>query len=173
IRETEWKPADGGVEFPVDGTPIRITGRIDRIDWNPGTKQWALWDYKTGESVSNPRTAHVAGDGSWRDLQLPLYCLLAVELLGDAEPAEIGYIALPRDPAGIQFMNVENWGRTKSDPVLLPEALDEAFEAARDVVRRIRKGEFFTVDGFDPGDPIFEAIGGVGIVAGAEEEGEE
>ena len=173
IRETEWKPRDGGVQFPVDGTPIRITGRIDRIDWNPGTKQWALWDYKTGESVSNPRTAHVAGDGSWRDLQLPLYCLLAVELLGDAEPAEIGYIALPRDPAGIQFMNVENWGRTKSDPVLLPEALDEAFEAARDVVRRIRKGEFFTVDGFDPGDPIFEAIGGVGIVAGAEEEGEE
>ncbi len=173
IRETEWKPADGGIEFAVDGTPIRLTGRIDRIDWNPGTKQWALWDYKTGESVRNPRTVHVAGDGSWRDLQLPLYCLLAVELLGDAEPAEVGYIALPRDPRGIEFMDVDHWGGTKSDPVLLPDALEGALEAARDVVRRIRKDDFFSADGFDPGDPIFEAIGGVGIVAGAEEDGDE
>jgi hypothetical protein len=173
IRETEWKPADGGVEFPVDGTPIRLTGRIDRIDWNPETQQWALWDYKTGESVRHPRTVHVAGDGSWRDLQLPLYCLLAVELLGDAEPAEVGYIALPRDPNGIGFVNVDRWGGTKSDPLLLPDALDGAFEAARDVVRRIRKGDFFSADGFDPRDPIYEAIGGVGIVAGAEDEGAE
>ena len=45
--------------------------------------------------------------------------------------------------------------------------------AVNDVSFGIRKGEFFTVDGFDPRDPIFEAIGGVGIVAGAEEEGEE
>lgn len=173
IRATEWEPASGGVEFPVDGTPIRITGRIDRIDWNPATQQWALWDYKTGETVANPRTAHVAGDGSWRDLQLPLYCVLALELLGDAEPAEIGYIALPRDPARIEFANVDHWGGTKNAPLLLPEALEGALETARDVVRRIRKGEFFTSEGFDPRDPILEAIGGVGIVAGAEEGADE
>jgi len=173
IRETEWTPAGGGVDFPVDGTPIQLRGRIDRIDWNPETKQWALWDYKTGESVRRPRTAHVASDGRWRDLQLPLYCLLAVELLGDAEPAEVGYIALPRDPDGIEFMNVDRWGGTTSEPLLLADALEGAFEAARDVVRRIRMGDFFTADGFDPRDPIFEAIGGVGVVAGAEEDGEE
>jgi hypothetical protein len=173
IHRSEWQPADGGVPFPVDDTPIRLKGRIDRIDWHPETKQWALWDYKTGENVSNPRTTHRAGDGTWRDLQLPLYCLLAVELLGDAEPSEIGYIALPRDEAGIRFLNVDRWGGTKSEPEPLADALENAFETARDVVRRIRKGEFFTLDGFDPRDPVFEAIGGVGIVASADEEGEE
>lgn len=174
IRATEWQPASGGVELPVDGTPFRVTGRIDRIDWNPERKEWALWDYKTGETVKSPRSVHVAGDGSWRDLQLPLYCLLAVELLGDAEPAEIGYIALPRDPAEIAFMNVDDWSGTRGGaPVLLHDALEGAFETARDAVRRIRAGDFFSMDGFDPRDPILAAIGGVGIVAGADEAGEE
>ena len=131
-----------------------------------------MWDYKAGDTVTPPRPAHVSGDGSWRDLQLPLYCLLAVELLGDAEPAQLGYIALPRNVDEVGFLNAEHWG-TSREPLPLSEALEGAFETARDVVRRIRAGDFFTTDGFAPRDPIFEAIGGLGVVAGAHEEAEE
>ena len=48
--------------------------------------------------------------------------------------------------------------------------MESAIEAAREVVRRIRRGEFFTDEGFAPRDEIFAAIGGVGIITGSEEE---
>ena len=113
IRETEWSPSQGYVAFDVDGTPIRLTGRIDRIDHHPETQRWAIWDYKTGESVSKPLNAHRRQDGEWIDLQLPLYCVLAVELLGDAVPAEVGYIALPREETEIGFRGLDRWSRRK------------------------------------------------------------
>jgi len=48
--------------------------------------------------------------------------------------------------------------------------MESAIEAARDVVRRIRGGEFFTTEGFAPRDEIFTAIGGVGILTEDEDE---
>ena len=166
IREAEWSPAQGHIEFPVDDTSIRLTGKIDRIDFNPETGQWAIWDYKTGESVGSPISAHRRRDGSWRDLQLPLYCFLAVEVLSDAEPAEVGYIALPRDVGKIGFDGIDRWSRGKSDPESFAEGVESGLEAARDVVRRIRRGEFFGDADFAPRDPIFGAIAGVGVIAG-------
>ncbi len=170
IRETEWSPSEGYVAFDVDGTPIRLKGRIDRIDHHPETQRWAIWDYKTGESVRNPLNAHRRQDGEWIDLQLPLYCVLAVELLGDAVPAEVGYIALPREEMEIGFKGLDRWSRRKDDKETFEEGMESAVEAARDVVRRIRRGEFFTDEGFAPRDEIFAAIGGVGIITGSEEE---
>ena len=170
IRETEWSPSKGHVAFDVDGAPIRLTGHIDRIDHHPETQRWAIWDYKTGESVSKPLNAHRRQDGEWIDLQLPLYCNLAVELLGDAVPAEVGYIALPREETKIGFSGLDRWARGKDDPETFEEGMESALEAAREVVRRIRRGEFFTEQGFAPRDEIFAAIGGVGIITGSEDE---
>ncbi len=166
IREVEWAPAAGHVVFPVDGVPIRLTGRIDRIDYNPQTKEWAIWDYKTGETVGSPIRQHRRRNGEWIDLQLPLYCFLAVELLGDAEPAEVGYIALPRDIAEIGFDGIARWSHGEDEGETFAEGVESALEVARDVVRRIRRREFFSDDGFTPGDPILAAIGGVGVIAG-------
>jgi hypothetical protein len=170
IRETEWSPSQGHIAFDVDGTPIHLTGRIDRIDHHPETQRWAIWDYKTGESVPKPLIAHRRQDGEWRDLQLPLYCVLAVELLGDAVPAEVGYIALPREEKEIGFKGLDRWSRLEIDGETFEEGIESAVEAARNVVRRIRRGEFFTDEGFAPRDEIFAAIGGVGIITGSEEE---
>ena len=170
IRETEWSPSQGYIAFDVDGAPIHLTGRIDRIDHHPETQRWAIWDYKTGESVPKPLIAHRRQDGEWRDLQLPLYCVLAVELLGDAVPAEVGYIALPREEKEIGFKGLDRWSRLEIDPETFEEGMESAIEAARDVVRGIRRGEFFTDEGFAPRDEIFAAIGGVGIIAGSAEE---
>jgi hypothetical protein len=165
IRETEWSPSEGHCAFDVDGAPIRLTGRIDRIDYHPDTNQWAIWDYKTGEGVADPLTQHRRRDGTWIDLQLPLYYVLAIELIGDAVPAEIGYIALPRDAKKIEFNPIRRWSRRRDDPETFEEAVESALEAAREVVRRIRRGEFFTDEGFAPRDAIFAAIGGVGVIA--------
>ena len=165
IRHVEWKPTPGHLDLLVDEKPIRIRGRIDRIDYHPAKKLWAIWDYKTGETVANPVTAHRTIDGEWRDLQLPLYCLLAAELTGDAPPAEIGYIAICRERQDIGFLKLENWARRKGEEVDFEEGIESALEAIYDVVRRIRKGEFFTVEGFAPSDPLFAAIGGVGLLA--------
>ena len=172
IRETEWSPSEGHVAFDVDGAPIRLTGRIDRIDHHPETQRWAIWDYKTGESVANPLNAHRRRDGTWIDLQLPLYCVLAVELLGATVPAEVGYIALPRDEKRIGFDAVGRWSRSKgnSESETFEEGMESALEAAREVVRRIRRGEFFSDEGFAPRDAILAAIGGVGVIAGGEAE---
>jgi hypothetical protein len=170
IRETEWSPPQGYHALDVDGAPIRLTGRIDRIDHHPEKQEWAIWDYKTGESVDHPLIAHRRQDGEWKDLQLPLYCVLAVELLGDAVPAEVGYIALPREETKIGFSGVDRWSRRKDDEETFEEGMESALEAARDVVRAIRGGEFFTDEHFAPRDEIFAAIGGVGIIAGSAEE---
>jgi len=160
IRHVEWKPAAGPLEWVVDDRPICIRGRIDRIDHHPEANAWAIWDYKTGERVDKPAKAHLTRDGVWRDLQLPLYCLLAAELLGDRPPSEIGYIAISGEPEKIGFMPLDKWARDME----FDEGIESALEAIDDVVRRIRKGEFFADDEFNPRDPIFAAIGGVGIL---------
>jgi hypothetical protein len=170
IRETEWSPSQGYVAFDVDGTPIRLTGHIDRIDHHPETQRWAIWDYKTGEKAPNPLNAHRTRNNEWIDLQLPLYCSLAVELLDDAEPAELGYIVLPPKETEIGFRGIEHWSRRKDHEETFAEAMESAIEAAREVVRNIRGGEFFTDPGFAPRDAIFAAIGGVGIITGSEDE---
>lgn len=170
VLEVEWSPPGGSVPFLVDGEPVQLRGRIDRIDHRPESNEFAVWDYKTGEEVRKPVTAHRAADGTWRDLQLPLYCWLVAELCGEAMPTQVGYIALGRDPHRIEFAKVETWDRKKGEFDSIEDGVESAWEVAKDVVRRIRKGAFFTEEGFEPYDPIFQAIGGVGLVeAGAED----
>ncbi len=172
VLEVEWSPPGGSVDFLVDGEAVKLRGRIDRIDHRPESNEFAVWDYKTGEEVRKPATAHRAADGTWRDLQLPLYCWLVAELCGEAMPAQMGYIALGRDPHRIEFASVETWDRKKGEFDSIEEGVESAWEVAQGVVRRIREGAFFTEEGFEPRDPIFQAIGGVGLVEASAEESE-
>ena len=72
-----------------------LIGRIDRIDYHPDTKQWAIWDYKTGDSPKHPRSVHVNRNQEWRNLQLPLYLPIAEKLKVTGKPT-VGYISLPK-----------------------------------------------------------------------------
>ena len=85
-------------------------------------------------------------------------------------PTEVVYIALPPKETEIGFKGINRWARGKNDPETFEEGMESALEAAREVVRRIRGGVFFTDEGFAPRDEIFAAIGGVGIISGSEEE---
>ncbi|MCH7564814.1 MAG: PD-(D/E)XK nuclease family protein [Gemmatimonadetes bacterium] len=147
IVGVECKPENEGVPFDVDGTPFVLKGRIDRIDHNASTGEWAVLDYKTGNSVDPPDETHRTGKGDdrrWVDLQLPLYRLFLAGIvdqkgrpLVDAKAVErgkvrFGYVSLPRNTEDCEFM-LADWSK---DDFASAEA------AAREAVRRLRKGTF-------------------------------
>ena len=63
-----------GTDCPllVDGQPMYLRGRIDRIDVHESDGQTIVLDYKSGDSVQTPDDSH-RHEGHWIDLQLPLY----------------------------------------------------------------------------------------------------
>ena len=138
-----------GVPFDVDGTPILLRGRIDRIDHNPSTGEWAVLDYKTGQSVHPPEKTHRrerGGHHQWIDLQLPLYRRLLSGVLDeegrrvvdiDIEGSEqsrirFGFVSLPQNVQATEFM-IADW---------TAEDFASAEAAAREVVRHLRTAEF-------------------------------
>ena len=172
IRHVEWGPEDGGVPFDVDGVPIQLRGRIDRIDENLKTGQFALLDYKSGEKAADPLRAHRKRTGDWADLQLPLYTRLAHPLIGAATPL-LGYVTLGKDNNEIGFRTLDNFSPTKKAGESMQDGLDSAFELALEIVRKIRRDEFFDIGRWRPSEPIWSAIGGLGLVASLSAQGEE
>lgn len=156
ILENEWCPEGGSVPFNVDDVPIALRGRIDRIDRHEQTGELMILDYKTGEQAGKPRKTHGPNKrGRWKDLQLPLYLLLAESL--DIGPGTgLGYFTLPRDgkTAGVQLAD---W---------TPDEHAEARRMAAEIVRRIRRGEVTELGTYSDQDPIWMAIAGVGLIDG-------
>jgi hypothetical protein len=161
------------VPFDVDGRPFLLRGRIDRIDHNPSTGEWAVLDYKTGQSVDPPEKTHRRTRGreqQWIDLQLPLYRRLLSGIL-DGDGARVididvdgveqsrirfGFVSLPQNVEKTDFM-IADW--TAQD-------FASAETAAREAVRRLREARFefdkdvtkVTQFGQDPLEPLL-AVG--------------
>ena len=131
IAHTETAGRAQDAKLIVDGEPMLLSGRIDRIDVHRATGARAIFDYKTSNSAKTPEQAH-RKQGQWVDLQLPLYRLLA-RSLGIDGPVELGYILLPKDASKVGHVFAE-WSEAD---------LAEAEEAARGVVRRVRRQEFW------------------------------
>ncbi|MGH7459265.1 MAG: PD-(D/E)XK nuclease family protein [Longimicrobiaceae bacterium] len=165
---------DCRLEFEVDGEPIFITGRIDRVDRHRESGAWAVFDYKTSDAGEPPDKVHRRGRGAakeWIDLQLPLYRHLArtlvdaggAGLIPPQEPVgglKLGYIRLPRDLAKTGAAIAE-WS---------PAELKAADEAARQAVRTLRSGLFVfageRVHRYAPAG-IAALLGGRQLLAGA------
>lgn len=125
---TEWRPPD---PTPLSDTGIVLTGSIDRIDWNEQDGTLALLDYKTSERARRPGSTHRRRDGSWIDLQLPLYEILARPIAtehGIEQPPSLGYIALTRTDA--QHLD-SGWSA---------DDLESAVACAEGVAREVRRG---------------------------------
>ncbi|HUF76433.1 MAG TPA: PD-(D/E)XK nuclease family protein [Longimicrobiales bacterium] len=151
IVAIERQPDGEGVPIEVDGEPVWLRGRIDRIDFNPSTGEWAVLDYKTSNKAETPEKAHQKGRGDqrqWVDLQLPLYRWLLKGIV-DAEGrpvvdpvavrqgrVKLGYVTLPKDTRDTKFL-LANW--TDDD-------LADAEQVARDAVAIVREARFE----FDP-----------------------
>jgi len=158
IIEQEWWPEDHGVAFDVDGVPIQLRGRIDRIERHEKTGRLAIIDFKTGEKAVDASDAQKRS-GEWVDLQLPLYRHLAAELGADDE-TELAIVSLPRAAVEVEL----SAGRWSSDE------LDDADEAAREVVRRIRAGEFGDAGRVRYREGALAELAGIGFVGLAPEQ---
>jgi RecB family exonuclease len=69
---------DDPIEIIADGVELRVSGRIDRLEWNEETRRFRVIDYKTGALYGNDAGRLRGGQA----LQLPLYLLAAEELIG-------------------------------------------------------------------------------------------
>ena len=137
LVEAGWEieTVEGSLKEPLDipgQEPVTIHGRIDRIDRHPDGRIRVL-DYKTSEKpveLSKKRKK----DGTWTDLQLPLYdhLLRLKRNMPDAR-IELGYISLPTDPAGVGVEVGLKW---------TPEMLAEGVDQARAIVKAMRSGDF-------------------------------
>ncbi|GIW95680.1 MAG: nuclease [Pirellulaceae bacterium] len=102
--ETEVRLPAGKIPG-LENSRLCLVGRIDRIDRNENTGQWAVLDYKSSEKAQTPDQVHrrrvePGQDASqeWVDLQLPAYRYLA-QHLGLPASVLLGYINVPRDAA--------------------------------------------------------------------------
>jgi len=107
------------------GRPLRIRGRIDRIDHHQQSGEWRVLDYKTSEKASSPQQTH-RKKGAWIDLQLPLYRLLVNDLRLEGA-IRLGYINLPGDLKQVNH-SIAEW--TTDD---LASADEKARQVATDI----------------------------------------
>lgn len=133
IVKTEIDVKDGAASLLVDGVPMFLRGRIDRIDRNERDGRYVIFDYKTSEQGEVPNATHRRKDGTWVDLQLPLYRHLAREVQIESENIDLGYILLPKSLSAVKD-ELAPWQ---------PDDLLSADEAAREVIRKIRNHEFW------------------------------
>jgi ATP-dependent helicase/nuclease subunit B len=123
------------VEFVVDDSPIRLTGRMDRIDYLEPAKTIRIVDYKTADGAASPEKTHRESDG-WIDLQLPLYRHMwssVAEGLPVDCTVQLAYFNLPKAMDDAKIV-VASW-----DAALL----ENADETARWVIRQIREQIFW------------------------------
>lgn len=174
IVAVECETPEEGVPLHVDGTDFFVRGKIDRVERNRTTGEWAVFDYKSGDRPNTPERKHLNKD-VWVDLQLPLYRFILPYVVdgegqrvfdGDANAAvRLGYIQLCGDPGGICF-DEAGWTAVQ---------LDGALEAAHEVVRTIRDNRF-EFPGLDSGwydDDTAEMLGRGRLVLEDEDEIEE
>ncbi|MBU0754657.1 MAG: PD-(D/E)XK nuclease family protein [Planctomycetes bacterium] len=131
IRFLEISPPKNKAALVVDGRPMFLRGRIDRIDFHEKTGAWMIFDYKTGNEAKSPEKVHCNRNG-WVDLQLPLYRHLAKALGLQGDPG-LGYIALPKQPEKTDAY-IAQW--TAAD-------LEDADRTAARVVRNVREEKFW------------------------------
>jgi ATP-dependent helicase/DNAse subunit B len=137
---TGWKPATFEKEFHgiAVAPPVRLRGKIDRIDLSDDQSRARVLDYKTGRQPHGSRDDSLSGGET---LQLPLYILAAQQLLPDVvvESASYLYFTLRGGYRTITFTR----GALDSQRGELTGALDTA---AR-MIRRGLFGQYATVEG--------------------------
>ena len=155
VRHVELTFGGKGRPAPCIGsTSIRLTGRIDRVDWHPDAGYAAL-DYKTSAEPADPGPQHRSARGRWIDLQLPLYRVLLRSMEIEVPPHRLGYVALPSNPSLTGMRMATAWDEAFTD--------EAEAEAAR-IARLVESGDFTDDTGWSPSaDDPFAAAWCVGM----------
>ena len=179
VHQVEWSPGEEGRPLEVvNGEAVRLTGRVDRIDLHPVRGCWRILDYKTGDKPTEAKAAR-RRDGSWKDLQLPLYAWMWREHLretgheGRDWPIQLAWWNLPADPAKPDLAFLEP-ASGESEEEFVQSALDCAAEAVR-AMRATDGGVFQELGDFPDREPVLAALAGLGLTGASteEENGEE
>ena len=167
----EEKGKENRQEFALkdaQGRELLVQGRPDRVDWNEKQKRWRVVDIKTSSTPKTPDRAHCDTDGTWSDLQMPLYRELAPLVLGEAakgwdpEKCDLVYLHLPKD--------VEKAAVSKPmESDLVKRALHKASEVAADILDGKWK-ELGTLDPETTSETFMALCGQAGIPREIEEE---
>ena len=150
-----WRIYDVERRIQLDLCGIKITGIIDRIDYNENSGKWRLIDYKTSGTSIPPLNAHwgvvsrskklkdspswarfTDVDGNecaWRDLQLPLYVLAWKSEISSGEDVQTGYFNLPSSENDSGFKEL----------ILSLDILDSATKCAEAIIEKITKVQQF------------------------------
>ena len=132
---TDLTERDVSMELVVDGEPLEVVGRIDRVDRHP-EHGYLLLDYKTGDRPVDASGARAVRSGIWNDLQLPLYREIARsrrDLFDPGVPVRTGLVRVSKQ-VGARPLSVAPWG---------DEDYQDALDAAREAVRSMRRGAFW------------------------------
>lgn len=111
---------------------LQVTGRIDRIDYNPRLKRYLIFDYKTGDSKSTPEQTHRKRK-NWVDLQLPMYHYYFKKICGVREPVDLGLISICANSEQIGE-EIAAWSE---------DEMNEAYERMHDVARKVLEQNFW------------------------------
>ncbi|HUJ70931.1 MAG TPA: PD-(D/E)XK nuclease family protein [Verrucomicrobiae bacterium] len=135
-----WQPSKLEEEFHgiAVAPPVRLRGKIDRIDLSDDGRRARVLDYKTGRQPRSARDDSLAGGET---LQLPLYILAAQQLLPKVtvESASYLFFTLRGGYRTISFT------RTALDTQRA--ALTGMLDTAADMIRRGVFGQYATPDG--------------------------
>ncbi len=126
-----------------DNRTVIINGTIDRIDYNPTTNDYRIYDYKTTESAQSIKqhylTEKKTSDGTiytFKDLQLPIYELAfrADPLYQDHPTATItvAYIRLRKDPTLTIIEPFDDYNNSTALKSLALQTLQETITAILD-----------------------------------------
>lgn len=132
IEKTELEVNAGEVQLDLGvDTPMTIVGRLDRVDRNTKTGEWAIFDYKVSDGELDAKKAHLHPSRGWLDLQLPLYHL-AFKRKGLGTEAKLGYILL--SAAGREHLSLAEFTSAE---------LEDAVSRATEIARAVRAETFF------------------------------
>jgi RecB family exonuclease len=149
--ERQFRPREVQLALSSGGS-IGIHGTIDRIDRNQESGEFCVFDYKTGDTVQKPETAHLSRSRGWIDLQLPAYEYL-VRTAGVVEAGTtvlLGYIPISGESIVKELL--AKWS---------PEVLSSAHAAMQEIASKIEAGVFWPPkEGISPNHPIDALIFG-------------
>ncbi len=152
-RKLEWTG-----ENTLDIGPLKLSGKIDRIEHNVISGAWRVLDYKTYAQADSPEKKHFGTCLSaewlpeaafiynspkgpkpkrWNDLQLPLYVKMLrhwhAPEMGEV-PVQTGYFVLSADPEATavnEFIELDS------------DVMDSAMACAKTIAERVQKGNFW------------------------------
>jgi len=148
--------SEGENTLPIG--PLKLSGKIDRIERNESTGAWRVLDYKTYPKADSPAKKHFGSTLSaewlpeaeftynsprgqkskrWKELQLPLYAKMLSHWHGAGigeSPVHTGYFVLSADPAATSIQEF-----TELDA----EVMNSAMSCAETIAALVHNGNFW------------------------------